>query len=178
MSALEPSPVANPRVRALKEAVKYFAMAVKADPISEVKKSNLASAYVEIDAYGLAIDLLKKINNGTDDRLFRLGRAYLYNGNFAQAINNLKPVNTYYWNGAARMLEAAALVGIARTTQDNLEKDRLISEYEKLFRAGYAVNTNYWDDQFSRRNPDIHIRYRILLKMTSDIYEKIKQSDS
>jgi predicted Zn-dependent protease len=95
-------------------AAEYFRKAHTLLPSDNIITSNYANAEVEIGGYQLAVDLFKSIDDGKADRSFTLGRAELYAGDLSDAEKTLDGVPATYWHGAAKVLEAAALMAQAQ----------------------------------------------------------------
>lgn len=139
-------------------AVENFEKAVrlKRDP---VYVSNLAYAYVEVGGYGRALEELESINDGKPDWSFSMGRTRLYAGEYQKAVTYLQPVPTTFWRGAARILEAAALVGLAQNETNPVRQAALRKEAEQKFLEGYKSDRAYWKGILTEESYDIHLGY-------------------
>jgi len=153
-------------------AVEYFRRAHHGDPKNNTITSNYASALVETGGYEEAVSLFKSIDDGKRDRSFTLARAYLYKGDFAKAHALLQQVPSSYWHGAARILDAAALVSMAKDTADSSAKVRLQDQAKQQFQQGYSVDRAYWDGIFSRKQRDIHLSYELVISLLAELYRE------
>lgn len=149
-------------------AVEHFENAVKAknDP---VYVSNLAYAYTEVGGYQRAIQLLDGINDGKPDWSYSMGRAQLYAGSYGKAITYLEPVPTTFWKGAARILEAAALVGRAQEETNPDARNKLRLEAERKFLEGYRFDRDYWRGILTEQSFDIHQGYAKAVGLLRDM---------
>ena len=91
---------------------------------------------------------------------------------------HLEGVSADYWHGASRILEAAALAGLAENATDKGEKASLIETATEKLRRGYNIDTAYWDDIFAGGH-DKHLGYtkplEILKKM--GLIKELRSSD-
>ncbi|MEK7875520.1 MAG: tetratricopeptide repeat protein, partial [Pseudomonadota bacterium] len=127
-----------------KNAVSYFEQARKLKPDNVIIASNLAAAYVETNAIQQAIKLYDSIRDSSPRLMYSTGRAYLYADDFVRARELLEPVPTDYGKGGARVLEAAALSGLAKQEKDSKSRATLISSAKKHLQLGIAQDPAYW----------------------------------
>ena len=85
------------------------------------------------------MDLYKSVKDGTDDWRYSMGRAHLFNGDYPEAIKNLQSVGTSFKNGRARVLEAAALIGLASAELDQAKKAELQGRAHAKLSEGVRV---------------------------------------
>lgn len=148
-------------------AVEYFSKAVQSKPGDFIITKNLADSYVELGGYQRAIDLYKSIEDAKPDWSYSIGRAYLYANMFSEALRFLQPVPTEYNRGTARVLEAAALAGLAREEANTKDRAQLISKAQEKLQKGVDRDPGYWDGILSGKQRDIHEGYtkpRLLLE--------------
>jgi Tetratricopeptide repeat len=131
---------------------------------------------VETGGYEEAVRLFKSIDDGKRDRSFTLARAYLYKGDFEKAHAVLQQIPPSYWHGAAKILDAAALISLARTTADSSTKSQLEEEAKQQFEQGYSVDRAYWDGIFSKRQRDIHLSYDLVIPLLAELYRGLRTS--
>jgi tetratricopeptide (TPR) repeat protein len=103
--------------RQFDDAARYFAQALQVKPDDRIIASNLADAYVETGAYQLALDLYTKINNGSTEWQYAIGRAYLFAGRYDESIKHLEAAKDSPQR-SANVLLAAAYVGKATAGDD------------------------------------------------------------
>jgi tetratricopeptide (TPR) repeat protein len=151
-----------------KTAVAFFKKAVEQKPQSKFYKNNLAYAYIEQGFIDKSIELLKSIEDEKEDWEFSIGRAYIYSGDFADAKKHLEGVSSDYLHGAARVLEAAALSGLYENSRDENEKTSLLAEARDKLKAGYKIDSVYWDRIFSV-GYDKHLGYSEPLKILNRV---------
>jgi thioredoxin-like negative regulator of GroEL len=151
-------------------AAEYFRRAHLSRPDDDIVTSNYANALVETGAYQLAVELFKSIDDGKADRSFTLGRAYLYAGNFSDAQKILEGVPLNYWHGAARILEAAAL--IAQERDNTPSRSDFRDRANQKFREGYLSDKIYWVGIFSGQQRDVHLTYELPVRLLRSIYHK------
>lgn len=164
--------------RDYKNAVAFFKNAVERKPKSTIYKNNLAYAYIERGFFLKGIEILESIKDNTEDWEFSIGRAYVYSGQLKDAKKHLEGVSSDYWHGASRILEAAALAGLAENATDKAEKASLIETATEKLRRGYNIDTAYWDDIFAGGH-DKHLGYteplKVLRKM--GLVKELRSSD-
>lgn len=139
-------------------AVAFFKKAVDGKPDSTIYKNNLAYALIERGFHTQGVEILLSIRDNREDWDFSIGRAYVYSADFVLASKHLEGVSSEYWHGAARVLEAAALVGLAAQAADASDKSSLIEKAKRKLRLGYAKDTAYWDKIF-QGGRDKHLGY-------------------
>jgi len=131
-------------------AVDLFKRAHDLDPTNDVITRNLADAYIEAGRIGDAIRTYDSIKNqGSQLWNYKKGRALLYDGLYSDAQKLLAPISTSFNEdgnnpGKARILEAAALVGMARSLTDEAQKKKLLAEAEQKFKSGVAMDPYAW----------------------------------
>jgi tetratricopeptide (TPR) repeat protein len=151
-------------------AVEYFRKAHFSDTTSPRYTSNYANALIESKAYGAALELFKTINDGKRDRLYSLGRAHFYAGNFDDAQRILSEVPSNYWEGAARILESAALLAAARRQMDTPGRSELELRAKQKFREGYASNKDYWNGILLGTRKDKHQGYERVRDLVTPLF--------
>ena len=149
-------------------AVEYFEKAIKQkrDP---VYVSNLSYAYVEVGGNKKAIELLETINDGKQDWSYSMGRAQLYAGEYQKAITYLQPVPTAFWRGTPRILEAAALTGLAQSESDPKRQAVLKKAAEQKFLEGYNFDRIYWRGILKEQSYDIHQGFTKPVELLRDL---------
>lgn len=157
-------------------AVEYFQKARLSRPNYQQYASNYANALIEVKAYKQALEVFQKINDGSRDRSYGLGRAYFYAGAYDEANKTLEAVPSDYWHGAGRMLEAASLLARAESESDSGRKADLLSTARKKFHEAYVVDRSYWNGILSRKQKDQHQGYEKLLDLVGPLYSQIVSS--
>jgi tetratricopeptide (TPR) repeat protein len=133
---------------------------------------NLADSYVEIGGYEKAIELYKSIDDGKPDLSYALGRAYLYEDNYQEALKHLQPVPSSFNHGSARVSEAAALVGMANNTANPSQRASLLSKASDKLREGLAEDTKFWEGIFDGNTTDIHEGHSKQILLLGSMYQK------
>lgn len=106
---------------------------------------NLGDAHLETGATTKAIAAYGKIQpDGQEDLAYRLGRAYLYDDRYSEALPLLQSVATSFEYGKARVLEAAALVGLSRTESNPTKRSNLMSMATEKLREGISQRPDFW----------------------------------
>lgn len=141
-------------------AEQYFRRAINSSPNQKFLKLNLADTLVEMGRFDAALSEFGILNDGTPGITYRIGRTQLLASRFAEARRTLASVASDFGEeakqGKARILEAAALVGMAR---DNLgARDQLIADARRTFLEGFRLDPVWWrsvltTNRFNRYEP-------------------------
>jgi tetratricopeptide (TPR) repeat protein len=140
-------------------AASFFSRAHNQDPGDSIVTSNYANALVETRDLDRAIELFRSIDDGSTDRAFTLGRAYLYADKNAEAATIFERVPANYWRGAGGILQAAALTALAQNEKSEAQKAKLTALARQKFKDGYSSDRMYWDGIFTGRSKDVHLTY-------------------
>jgi tetratricopeptide (TPR) repeat protein len=154
-------------------AVQYFTDSLKADPNDSLVIQNLANAYIEVGGYQRAIDLYNSAKDVRPSWSFGMGRACLYGEKFDDALSNLEPVASDYYHGAARVLEAAALVGSANNERNRMKRPALLSKASANLREGIAQDSKFWEGIFNGTTRDIHGSHTKETVLLGQLFKKI-----
>jgi len=136
-------------------AQEFFEKAVKVRP-SPIYKRNLADAYVETGAYQRAIDLYASVQDGQPDWAYSMGRARLYADQFSEALKFMEGIPNEFNHGAARVVEAAAYMGLSRTEQNTPKRAELVSKARKALTQARNQDRPYWEGILTGGKSDIH----------------------
>jgi hypothetical protein len=85
----------------------------------------------------------------------------------------LATVPSNYWHGAARILEATAILSKARSIEDPQARLELNRTARLKFEEGYRDNKEYWDGIFSGDRPDIHLTYKLPIEALANVYTQV-----
>jgi tetratricopeptide (TPR) repeat protein len=125
----------------------YFRRAIKPKPDSLFANLNLADTLVELGKYDGALDIYKRFDDGTESLLYKIARANLLASNFSEARRLLVQVSSDFGEearpGQARILEAAALLGLARQANGSAA-DELRSAARQKFLEGMNKERAWW----------------------------------
>jgi tetratricopeptide (TPR) repeat protein len=149
--------------------VKYYTQALNVDPKNPVLISNLAWVYIDVGGYARAIELLKSIEDGKTDWRRGIGRAYLYAGDYKEALEYLETVPTNYQHGEARVEEAAANMGLSKDELDPKRRATLVSRAKAKLQEGINHDPEYWKGILSGKRKDPKIPYKIPLELLKPI---------
>lgn len=127
-------------------AEQYFRRAINASPNQRFLKLNLADTLVEMGRFDAALSEFGILNDGTPGITYRIGRTQLLASQFAEARRTLASIASDFGEeaklGKARILEAAALVGMAR---DNAAaRDQLLVDARRTFIEGFKLDPVWW----------------------------------
>lgn len=152
-----------------RNAVHFFSAARDADPSHTTYTRNLALSYTELGFYDKAIELFKSIQDETEDWSYETGRVYLYADRYNEALKLLQTVSTSFKGGRARILEAAALAGIAREEGDANRKGELLNRARTALAEGRKTNPAYWNDKLYSGVKDVHENYTKAKQLLEDL---------
>ena len=141
-------------------ALEWFEKAHAAAPEEKEYAYNLAFAYVEVGGYQRAIEDYMKLKDATPRWSYNAGRAYFHSGDYKTAKALLEAVPTSYYQGRARVLEAAALVGMTASENSPEVKKTLLSTAKSKLREAADADRQYWRAMLVERKNDIHESYR------------------
>lgn len=130
--------------RRFQDAVKYFDQAynVKAHPTIG---RNLADAYVEIGAYALAIKTYLAANTSTEEWHYSIGRAYVFAGQYDDALAHLQVVKSDIKKRAVQIMLAATYIGKSLFETDNNKRDELLIQARKEMKEVCSVYPVFWN---------------------------------
>ena len=154
---------------AFTEAATNFEQALKLNPGQDILLSNLADAYVELGRYDDAVNRYKEMSLRGSDWQYEVARAYVYGRKYSEGLALLRAISTNEYRGRARVLEAAALLGLASTSASEEEKRSLVDQAKNKLREGVARDREYWHDKLILGQPEIHESYGVTQELTSAI---------
>lgn len=154
-------------------AVKYFTKALESAPDSVTIKLNLAYGYVEIGAYQRAIELYESIQDGSAPTANLLGRAYVIAGDYEKGLTHLQGVPDSHERGHARILEAAAHVGLSQHESDSADQTQHLAEAKTALERGVAQDPEYWRGVLSGARVDIHMSYTRSVELLSPMFRDV-----
>ena len=115
-----------------------------------------------------------------DDLKYALGRAYLYVGNYERARELLSEVPTSFGYGVgnkalgrARILEAAALVGLVNREKDLKNRTNLIFKAKELLSKGRNQDKAFWDGIFIAQKRYIHEGFKEPVSILKNLYAEL-----
>jgi len=149
-------------------AADYFRRALQQQPRNRILKMNLADALVEVQDYDAAIQAYDSIAERQEDVMYGKGRALLYAGRFAEALEQLESVSPSFQRGKGQILSAAANYQIGHQKSD----DARMSIARQEFENGFKVDPTYWEGVLSGDRPDIHEGHAITSRLLGDLYKE------
>ena len=134
-------------------AEQFFRRAVKADPEQRGLKLNLADTLVELQRFDAALTEYRILDDGTPSLTYRIGRTMLLASRFAEARRILSSIASDFGEeakpGKARILEAAALVGLSRG--DAASREQHLSLARHAFMEGFNLDRAWWTSVLETR---------------------------
>ena len=128
-------------------AEQYFRRAMKADPSQRGLRLNLADALVELSRFDAALSEYRDLDDGTPALSYRIGRTLLLASRFAEARRTLASIASEFGEeakpGKARILESAAIVGMAR--ENATSGEQLLGDARRIFLEGYNLDRTWWN---------------------------------
>ena len=156
------------------DAATYFTRASQLNPI-RIIKMNLADTYIELGAIARALDLYRSVEDGRPDWSYAMGRALLYDGKFQESLKYLEGLPSHFKDGSPRVIEAAALAGLARNELDAVKRNELFRRAKNKLQAGETQKPDYWGGILSGNKKDIHEGFAVPLRLLEVINDhKIK----
>jgi len=149
-------------------ATGYFLRAVELAPKDPIKRSNLANAYVEVGNYDKALEIWGGLADGSEGWHYSMGRASLFAGQYDKAVEHLSVVRDQYWHAAARVLEAAALMGLTARKKD----DPRVQKAQSLLSRAVDIDSSYWKPILAGEEPDIHQSWKKPRELLKPLIER------
>lgn len=149
-------------------ATGYFLRAVELAPKDPGKKNNLANAYVEVGNYDKALEIWGGMADGTEGWHYSMGRTFLFAGQYEKAVDHLSVVRDQYWHAAARVLEAAALMGLAAGKKN----DPRAQKAQSLLSRAVDADSSYWKPILAGQESDIHQSWKKPRELLKPLIER------
>lgn len=146
-------------------ALELFEKAHASAPEEKEYAFNMAFAFVEVGGYQRAIDEYMKLKDATPRWSYNAGRAYFHAGDYKTAKGLLEAVPTSYYQGRARVLEAAALVAMSASENSPEVKKTLLSTAKSKLKEAVDADRQYWRAILVERKNDIHESYRKTIEL-------------
>jgi hypothetical protein len=129
------------------DAIAAFEKAIPGHPNPNIMIMDLADSYLEVGGITKALELYSQINDGSENVRYKIGRAYFLGGSYQKSIDNLESVSTGYsqegCSGKARVLEAAARMGLAQT-ETGAQRDDEIKKARDALHSGEEQDLVCW----------------------------------
>jgi hypothetical protein len=148
-------------------AVDFFNRAVKQQSEDRVFLKNLADAHLENGNVNEAITIYVRLEaeDSMPERQFDLARAYLYADKFDEALERLRGLNAELYEGHAKVVEAAALAGLALEAQSPIERETLLQRARDRLSEGMAQDAPYWNAHLTGKKRDPHVGYQKVIDL-------------
>jgi tetratricopeptide (TPR) repeat protein len=160
------------------DAVMDFTLANKLSPGDGIVEYNLADSLLQDGDAKSALDLYIKINNNSQELRYKVGKAYLYLGDYSEAIKRLSTVATQSvlegHRGKARVAEAAAYVEKSESDASPEQRQKDLEAASTQLSEGVAADPTYWRDVLVTTVPDKHEGYdrerRLLAQVSKSVF--------
>jgi tetratricopeptide (TPR) repeat protein len=157
------------------EAEQLFRRAIKSKPTIRAHHLNFADTLVELGRYEAALSKYQDFDDGSVVLSYKKARVHLLASDFGKARDLLATISSDFGDeakpGKARILEAAALVGLARQ-QSGQRSDQLLVEARRNFVEGLNKDRSWWVEVLTGRSNN---RYEPFTKVGVILGNKISE---